>query len=207
MKRVLFYKSIRNERLRSEGFLPFEAQALSRNKIGSKLMKNLRRERITDWAEYWETAKNPSYTGWTRKILKMYDDNIENNKPYWKTKRGKRNPFARLREIEDEKKKADYTKQHKSKKIKVTTQTFKAAAKKTKQRYARTKGDLTSMQHPVCPQCGKFMYKTKGKFICKHCGFSVKMERGIYETSSLSGVKGKGKHQGREIRRSKPSKA
>ena len=133
----------RKEILEREGFLPAEAKALSRNKLGSPAMKELRRERkiMLRHAQsiyVKEVKKKPLkkgidpvayfYRQWSSKIKNLYAVNkwIDNN--------GKLNYFARLREISDAFKyqHPDFRTPQPKKKDRVTPGEYQKRAEKTR---------------------------------------------------------------------------
>ncbi len=103
-------KKKRYDKLSREGFLPFEARALSRNRLSAPGMKELRAERRMmlkqakrQFVE--EFKKKPTrkgvdpvalfYRQWKAKIMNLY------SAAKWIDNSGKWNPYARLREIGD----------------------------------------------------------------------------------------------------------
>ena len=109
-------RQARKERLLKEGFLPFEAHALSRNKLSQPAMLELRAERKQwlkahvkqDRAEIRrqlrrgetklhgrETIGSRIEKDWRNKMMSMYQSSN------WVDNYGILNPFARLREISD----------------------------------------------------------------------------------------------------------
>ena len=103
-------KKKRYDKLSREGFLPFEARALSRNRLSAPGMKELRAERRLMLKQarrpfVEEFKKKPArkgvdpvalfYRQWKAKIMNLY------SAAKWIDNNGKWNPFARLREITD----------------------------------------------------------------------------------------------------------
>lgn len=103
-------RQYRKDILSKEGFLKFESQALSKNKLTSPAMRELRNERKimlrSAKSQFVKDVKKKPlkkgqdpvalfYRRWNEKIHNLYD------MQKWYNNNGKPNPFARLREIVD----------------------------------------------------------------------------------------------------------
>jgi hypothetical protein len=87
----------RKERLLSDGFLPYEANELSRNRITSPAMRQLRNERRAQYRNYIKECKQhkirPTKHDWKDVVADQYEQ------LNWFDSEGRPNPFARLNEI------------------------------------------------------------------------------------------------------------
>ncbi len=90
-------KEIRYEHLVADGFVPFEAKALSRNRITSPSMMTYRKERRRIYSNFVQECKahkvRVSKGRYLEAVKGVYDD-ME-----WYDSSGKYNPFARLKEL------------------------------------------------------------------------------------------------------------
>jgi len=128
----------RKEKLEQEGFLPYEAAALSRNRITSPAMHKLRKERRALYRNYTKECRahkvKPSVKGWKGVVGSLYEE------MNWFDKQGRVNPFERLRELSEQLTKDE--KEHgypdKKKKPKISdASTFQQTLKKTREKQTK----------------------------------------------------------------------
>lgn len=133
----------RKDILSKEGFLPFETQTLSKNKLGSPAMRELRNERkimLRHAKKLYvkEVKQKPLkkgqdpvatfYRRWSAQIKNLYDVQ------QWYDRDGRLNPYARLREIADafKYKHPDFKTPQPKRKAKVTPGEYRKRAEKTR---------------------------------------------------------------------------
>ncbi len=129
----------RKEKLEQDGFLPYEADALSRNRITYPAMRKLRNERRALYRNYVKECKahrtKPSVKGWKSVVVDLYEQ------MQWFDKNGRPNPFARLKEIwKDlpEKEREETSPPSKRRKPKISdTSTFQQTLKKTREKQTK----------------------------------------------------------------------